>query len=100
MSRTRFAEHFRTRIGQTPMDYLTVWRMTIACQLLARGKPVKSVALHVGYQSAAAFARVFSRVTGQAPRGVREPTHVRQGSKSGRVGGSISSLLCFRKPTS
>lgn len=68
MSRTRFAEHFRTRIGQTPIDYLTVWRMTVARQLLAKGKPVKSVALQVGYQSAAAFSRVFSRVTGQAPR--------------------------------
>lgn len=68
MSRTRFAEHFRTRIGQTPIDYLTVWRMTVACQLLASGKPVKSVALQVGYRSAAAFSRVFSRVTGHAPR--------------------------------
>ena len=68
MSRTRFAEHFRARIGRTPIDYLTVWRMTVARQLLARGKPVKSVALQVGYQSAAAFSRVFSRVTGQAPR--------------------------------
>lgn len=68
MSRTRFAEYFRTRIGQTPIDYLTAWRMTLACQLLARGKPVKSVASQVGYQSAAAFSRVFSRVTGQAPR--------------------------------
>jgi AraC-like DNA-binding protein len=68
MSRTRFAEHFRTRIGQTPIDYLTVWRMTVACQLLSSGKPVKSVALQVGYQSAAAFSRVFSRVTGQTPR--------------------------------
>jgi AraC-like DNA-binding protein len=68
MSRTRFAEHFRNRIGQTPIDYLTVWRMTVACRLLAKGKPVKSVALQVGYQSAAAFSRVFSRVTGQAPR--------------------------------
>ena len=68
MSRTRFAEHFRTRIGQTPIDYLTVWRMTVACRLLATGKPVKSVALQVGYQSAAAFSRVYSRVTGQAPR--------------------------------
>jgi AraC-like DNA-binding protein len=71
MSRTRFAEHFRTRIGQTPIDYLTIWRMTVACQLLAKGKPVKSVALQVGYQSAAAFSRVFSRVTGQAPRETR-----------------------------
>ena len=68
MSRTRFAEHFRTRIGQTPIDYLTAWRMTVARQFLARGKPVKSVALQVGYRSAAAFSRVFSRVTGQAPR--------------------------------
>jgi AraC-like DNA-binding protein len=68
MSRTRFAEHFRTLIGHTPIDYLTVWRMTVACQLLARGKPVKVVAQQVGYQSAAAFSRVFSRVTGQAPR--------------------------------
>ena len=68
MSRTRFAAHFRTLIGQTPIDYLTVWRMTIARQLLAKGKPVKSVAQQVGYTSAAAFSRVFSRVTGQAPR--------------------------------
>src|ERR1043166_2987990 len=74
MSRTRFAEHFRTRIGQTPIDYLTVWRMAVACQLLAKGKPVKSVALQVGYQSAAAFSRVFSRVTGQAPRNSNDPS--------------------------
>jgi AraC-like DNA-binding protein len=68
MSRTRFAEHFRGRIGQTPIDYLTSWRMTLARQLLARGKPVKSVAQQVGYQSAAAFSRMFSRVTGEPPR--------------------------------
>jgi AraC-like DNA-binding protein len=68
MSRTRFAEHFRTTIGQTPIEYLTVWRMTVASQLLARGKPVKSVALQVGYQSAASFSRVFSRVMGKPPR--------------------------------
>jgi AraC-like DNA-binding protein len=68
MSRTRFAEHFRTRIGRTPIDYLTVWRMALARQLLARGKPVKAVASQVGYESVAAFSRVFSRVTRQAPR--------------------------------
>jgi len=68
MSRTRFAEHFRNMVGRTPIDYLTIWRMTVARQLLARGKPVKSVSLQVGYESAAAFSRVFSRVTGQSPR--------------------------------
>jgi AraC-like DNA-binding protein len=60
-----------------PIDYLTVWRMTIACQLLARGKPVKSVALQVGYTSAAAFSRVFSRVTGQAPRDANDASLTR-----------------------
>jgi AraC-like DNA-binding protein len=72
MSRTRFAERFQACIGQTPIDYLTVWRMTIARQLLARGKPVKSVAVESGYKSAAAFSRAFSRVTGQAPRNAHD----------------------------
>jgi transcriptional regulator GlxA family with amidase domain len=69
MSRTRFAEHFRKLVGRTPIDYLTVWRMTVARHLLGKGKPVKSVAAQVGYDSAAAFSRVFSRVVGQPPRG-------------------------------
>lgn len=68
MSRTRFAEHFRKLVGQTPFEYLTVWRMTIARQLLGKGKSVKGVAAQVGYDSAAAFSRVFSRVTGHPPR--------------------------------
>jgi AraC-like DNA-binding protein len=68
MSRTRFAAHFRAVVGRTPIDYLTLWRMAIAGQLLAKGKPVKAVATQVGYESPAAFSRVFSRLTGQAPR--------------------------------
>lgn len=68
MSRTRFADLFRTCVGRTPIDYLTLWRMTLARQLLAKGKPVKSVAAQVGYDSAAAFSRVFSRVSGRPPR--------------------------------
>ena len=68
MSCTRFAERFRMLIGRSPIDYLTNWRMTIARQLLAKGKPVKNVATQVGYESAATFSRVFSRVAGQPPR--------------------------------
>ena len=70
MSRTRFATHFRAVVGRTPIDYLTRWRMTLARQLLAQGKPVKAVAAQVGYESAAAFARVFAKVTGGTPRDV------------------------------
>jgi len=44
--------------------------MTIARDLLAAGKPVKAVADRVGYDSAAAFSRVFARVMGKPPRQV------------------------------
>jgi AraC-like DNA-binding protein len=71
MSRTRFATHFRAVVGRTPIDYLTRWRMTLARQLLARGKPVKTAATQVGYDSAAAFSRVFARVTGGPPREIK-----------------------------
>ena len=71
MSRTRFATHFRAVVGRTPVDYLTRWRMTLARQLLAKGKPVKFVAAQVGYDSAAAFSRVFAKVTGGSPRNVK-----------------------------
>ncbi|MGJ4927203.1 AraC family transcriptional regulator [Bradyrhizobium sp. HKCCYLS2038] len=79
MSRTRFAELFRMRVGRTPIDYLTAWRMTLARQLLAKGKPVKSVAAQVGYDSAAAFSRVFSRMSGHSPRELA-------GKRDGEVG--------------
>jgi AraC-like DNA-binding protein len=79
MSRTRFAAHFRTIVGRTPIDYLTLWRMTIARQLLAKGKPIKTVAAQVGYESPAAFSRVFARMTGHAPRDL-EPNRDWQGS--------------------
>ena len=73
MSRTRFADHFRAVIGRTPIEYLTQWRMTIARHMLAKGKTVKTVANATGYNSAAAFSRAFTRVTGFSPGAVAEP---------------------------
>jgi transcriptional regulator GlxA family with amidase domain len=68
MSRTRFADYFRSVVGRSPIDYLTLWRMTVARKHLAKGRSVKAVAAEVGYDSAAAFSRVFSRVIGQSLR--------------------------------
>lgn len=75
MSRTRFATHFHAIVGRTPIDYLARWRMTVARQLLIKGKPVKLVAAHVGYDSAAAFTRTFGRLTGQSPRDLVRTTN-------------------------
>lgn len=67
MSRARFAVNFRETVGVTPLDYLTDWRMSVAQNMLKQGKPIKSIAAAVGYQSQAALARVFSKRLGHAP---------------------------------
>lgn len=67
MSRARFAVHFREVVGDTPADYLASWRVTLAQGLLRAGRPLKHVAIDVGYGSASALTRAFIRKIGQAP---------------------------------
>jgi len=68
MSRARFAEHFRKIVGVTPGDYLTQWRLTLARKQLLAGHSLKQVAPAVGYQSVAAFHRVFRSRYGVTPK--------------------------------
>lgn len=68
MSRARFAAHFTKTVGSPPGDYLTGWRLGLARSLLRRGLPVKHVAGEVGYGSANALARAFSRRLGVSPK--------------------------------
>lgn len=67
MSRARFADHFRTTVGTTPLDYLTRWRITLAQQQLVAGQPMKLVAGAIGYDSPSALARAFRRKLGCTP---------------------------------
>jgi AraC-like DNA-binding protein len=67
MSRARFALHFRATVGETPLDYLTDWRVSVAQTLLRRGRLLKAVAPAVGYSSPVALARVFARRVGASP---------------------------------
>lgn len=62
MSRTSFVTKFSRCISMTPLGYITHWRMQIARQLLAESAaPIIEVAESVGYQSEAAFGRVFKK---------------------------------------
>jgi AraC-like DNA-binding protein len=68
LSRSAFHERFVELVGQAPMQYLTNWRMQLASRLLRDTRAnVASVALDVGYDSEAAFARAFKRLVGQPP---------------------------------
>lgn len=68
MSRAGFTEHFRSVIGMPPMEYLTRWRMGLACRLLRKGLPVKVVSGRAGYTSPPAFTRAFTEHVGASPR--------------------------------
>lgn len=66
-SRSVLAERFTDLVGQSPMAYLTLWRMQIASRLLGEGSLVSEVASRVGYESEAAFSRAFRKAVGVAP---------------------------------
>lgn len=69
MSRSSFAAHFKVKVGEPPMDYLTRWRMLLAADRLAnQGMTIAAVAPLVGYESESAFGAAFRRVIGHSPR--------------------------------
>jgi AraC-like DNA-binding protein len=69
MSRATFARIFRQALGQSPMKYLTDWRMALARDLLLTSElTLDQLATQVGYGSAYAFATAFQRHHGQPPR--------------------------------
>ncbi|MBN9661389.1 MAG: AraC family transcriptional regulator [Acidobacteria bacterium] len=68
MSRSAFAARFKELLGQTPLEYVTEWRMQKAMQLLQqRDKKLVDIARSVGYESDASFSKAFKRVVGANP---------------------------------
>src|SRR6202047_5091313 len=68
MSRSAFALKFKAVLGQTPLEYLTQWRMYRAGAMIrSNHTSFSEVASAVGYGSDSSFSRVFRRETGVAP---------------------------------
>lgn len=73
MSRTSFAECFRSVAGVAPLAYLTQWRMRLAQRALREDEPAVSVLAHeLGYATESAFSNAFKRMTGLSPRNYRD----------------------------
>lgn len=82
MSRSAFALRFKQLVGETPLEYLTTWRMQKAVAMLQTGgAKMTEVAASVGYNSDAAFSKAFKRVVHVAPRQFRKdqsPSQIEQ----------------------
>jgi len=67
-SRSAFAKRFVNLVGDTPMQYLTNWRMHLARHFLADKKlSLAEIAIRIGYDSEATFNRAFRREVGSPP---------------------------------
>ena len=69
MSRSSFAQKFKQRVGTSPMEYLTQWRMLLAGSRLENSRdPISAIAPAIGYESEAAFSTAFKKIMGCSPR--------------------------------
>lgn len=79
LSRSVLAERFRHYLSDTPMGYLTRWRLQLAAQVLtSTSKSVAEVAGEVGYESEPSFNRAFKREFGVPPARFRSQTRSSQ----------------------
>lgn len=81
MSRATFARHFEDKLGKSASELLTDIRMTLAANELKKpSASTAAVAETVGYQSEAAFQRVFKQRMGMTPARWRKTARVAEPS--------------------
>jgi len=79
VSRATLARRFSQLVGETPLGYLTRWRMDLAAQRLRdTDDTIAAISLAVGYRSEYAFSRAFTRHRGAAPGRYRRQSRARR----------------------
>jgi len=83
VSRSVLAERFRRYLYESPMAYLTRWRLLLGAQMLgSTNYSVAQVASEVGYESEAAFNRAFKRQFALPPARFRTQSRSDHAAKS------------------
>ena len=73
ISRSVLAERFRRYLSETPIAYLTRWRLQLGAQMLkSTSSSVAEIADEVGYESEPSFNRAFKREFGLPPARFRK----------------------------
>jgi AraC-like DNA-binding protein len=75
VSRSVLAERFRRYLSETPIAYLTRWRLQLGAQLLtSTSNSVAQIAAEVGYESESSFNRAFKSEFSLPPARFRSRT--------------------------
>ncbi|GHB54490.1 hypothetical protein GCM10010377_51970 [Streptomyces viridiviolaceus] len=79
VSRSTLAARFKRSVGQSPVEYLTRWRLELAAhRLITTDQPLASLAQAVGYGSETALGLAFKREFGIAPGAYRRAAATRR----------------------
>jgi len=81
VSRSVLTDRFRSYLSETPIAYLTRWRLRLGAQMLkSTNSAVAQIAADVGYESEPAFNRAFKREFGLPPARFRTQSKSSAGS--------------------
>jgi len=85
-SRTRLADRFAHFLNESPMAYLTKWRLKLGAETLqSTNQSVSEIAAAVGYGSEAAFNRAFKREFSTPPAQFRRKRKSAAKQPSGKL---------------
>ena len=68
LSPNYFCRFFKDITGQTPMEYITAYRIEAACEMLLAGATVTDTALTCGFNDLSYFIYVFKKQMGISPK--------------------------------
>lgn len=84
-SRSALSRRFSQALGESPMSYLTCWRLCLASDLLQKtDEPLAAVAKSVGYANPYAFSAAFHRNYGVRPGRYRSVSRASKAIRSPR----------------
>lgn len=73
LSPNYFCRYFKDIVGQTPFEYITVYRVEAACEMLADGeKSITNICFACGFNDLSYFIHIFKKYKGISPREYRK----------------------------
>ena len=75
LSKYHFCRKFRTALGSSPMNFVTLMRIERAKELLRRGKSISIIAMEVGFNDFGNFSKSFKKLTGLTPSAYKDSLH-------------------------